>query len=83
MLNQALRGARMSPHPYEPTAQPLVQTSVRFPKPLLKRARIRCAVDEISLQGLLINALETELDRRDKVEERHARKPGRTATLDK
>jgi hypothetical protein len=44
------------------------QTSVRFPRTLLKRARIRAATDEISLQALLISALDAELDRRDKLE---------------
>ena len=58
----------------------LAQTSVRFPKPLLKRARIRTKVDEISLQALLIEALEAELDRRDRVDERRARRRTQPAT---
>jgi hypothetical protein len=59
-------------------AEDLTQTSVRFPKPLLKRARIRTKVDEISLQALLIQALETELDRRDKLDERRDRRRAQT-----
>ena len=51
-------------------SEAMAQTSVRFPRPLLKRARIRAATDEISLQALLIAALDAELDRRDKTEAR-------------
>jgi hypothetical protein len=47
----------------------MAQTSVRFPRPLLKRARVRAATDEITLQALLIAALDAELERRDKHEE--------------
>ena len=47
----------------------MAQTSVRFPRPLLKRARVRAATDEITLQALLIAALDAELARRDKHEE--------------
>lgn len=64
------------PRPAE--AEPLAQTSVRFPKPLIKRARIRAATDEISLQQLMVRALESELDRRDKVEQRRARRAADT-----
>jgi hypothetical protein len=42
---------------------------VRFPRPLLKRARVRAATDEITLQALLIAALDAELARRDRQEE--------------
>jgi hypothetical protein len=83
LLDEKLRGAGMPPRPHQLTAAPLAQTSVRFPKPLLKRARIRCATDEISLQRLLICALETELDRRDRAEERHARRTGGAAGVEK
>ena len=48
----------------------MAQTSVRFPRTLLKRARIRAATDEVSLQALLISALDAELERRDKLEAR-------------
>ena len=59
----------------------MAQTSVRFPRTLLKRARIRAATDEVSLQALLISALDAELDRRDRVEARKtARRGTRTAT---
>ncbi|MDW3212632.1 MAG: hypothetical protein R8G01_01440 [Ilumatobacteraceae bacterium] len=50
----------------------MAHTSVRFPKSLIKRARIRAAIDEISLQDLLACALEAELDRREKAEARKA-----------
>ena len=50
----------------------MLQTSVRFPRALLKRARIRAATDEISLQALLIGALDAELERRDKLEARRS-----------
>lgn len=54
--------------------EPLVRTSVRFPRDVLKRARIRAATDECSLQSLLITALETELAKRDKAEATRARR---------
>lgn len=53
-------------------AEPMAHTSVRFPKSLIKRARIRAAIDEVSLQDLLACALEAELDRREKAEARKA-----------
>ena len=65
----------MPPRPQQAGSEPMAQTSVKFPRPLLKRARIRAATDEISLQALLITALEAELDRRDKTDaRRHARR---------
>jgi hypothetical protein len=54
----------------QPVVQPMTQTTVRFPQPLLKRARIRAAVDEITLQALLVEALDAELSRREKKDER-------------
>lgn len=48
----------------------MVQTTVRFPHALLKRARVRAANDEITLQTLLIAALDTELARLDQRDER-------------
>jgi hypothetical protein len=78
MIDEALRGARM-PRSRQPTAEPLSQTSVRFPKPLIKRARIRAIVDEISLQELLVCALEAELDRRDKADTSRERRTSRPA----
>src|SRR5262245_59916044 len=63
-------GARMTPRPKTAGADELAQTSVRFPRPLLKRARIRAATDEISFQALLISALDAELERREKIEAR-------------
>lgn len=69
----------MPSRPRRTAAEPLAQTSVRFPKPLIRRARIRAATDEISLQQLLVCALECELDRRDKVQERQARRAAGTA----
>ena len=38
--------------------EPMAQTTVRFPRALLKRARIRAATDEVTLQALLIHALD-------------------------
>jgi hypothetical protein len=62
----------------------MAQTSVRFPRSLLKRARIRAATDEISLQSLLIAALDTELDRRDKTDaRRQARRAAHNGTAAK
>ena len=60
----------MPPRRQHPGSEAMAQTSVRFPRALLKRARIRAATDEISLQALLIAALDAELDRRDKTEAR-------------
>ena len=60
--------------------QPMAQTTVRFPRALLKRARIRAATDEVTLQALLINALDRELTRREKLEARRdARRSKRRA----
>ena len=50
--------------------EPMAQTTVRFPRTLLKRARVRAATDEITIQALLIGALETELCRREKADAR-------------
>lgn len=61
----------------------LARTTIRLPRPLLKRARIRCVNDELSLQALVACALETELDRRDKGEELRTRRRTSTATIDK
>ena len=61
-------------------AEPMAQTTVRFPHSLLKRARIRAATDEVTLQSLLIAALDTELTRRDKGDaRRQARRADRQA----
>jgi hypothetical protein len=64
------------PRSRQPTAEPLSQTSVRFPKALIKRARIRAINVETSLQELLVCALEAELDRRDAADKRAAGRPG-------
>ena len=42
--------------------EPMAQTTVRFPRALLKQARIRAATDEVTLQALLIHALDRELE---------------------
>lgn len=53
-------------------AEPLARTTVRLPRPLLKRARIRCVTDDLTLQSLVACALATELDRLDRAEQRKA-----------
>ena len=63
-------------------AEPLARTTVRLPRPLLKRARIRCVTDELTLQSLVALALETELDRRDKAEHRQAHRITSATTTD-
>ncbi len=61
--------------------EPMAQTTVRFPRALLKQARIRAATDEVTLQALLIHALDAELKRREKAEaRRRARRSGRRAS---
>ena len=71
----------MSPRPKASDAEPMVQTTVRSPRSLLKRARIRAATDEITLQALLIAALDAELTRRERADERRqARRSDRRAT---
>lgn len=80
MIDTAPRGARMS---HQPTAQPLAHTTVRLPKALLKRARIRCVNDEMSLQAFVACAIEAELDRRDSAEQRPTRKNTNTAEIEK
>jgi hypothetical protein len=58
----------------------MAQTTVRFPRAMLKEARIRAATDEITLQALLIGALDAELRRREKAEaRRRARRSERRA----
>ena len=48
----------------------MAQTTVRFPRSLLKRARIRAATDEVTMQALLIHALDAELKRREQADAR-------------
>ena len=69
----------MTPRPKRGGVDELAQTSVRFPRPLLKRARIRAATDEISFQALLISALDTELERRERVDARRARRSSKVS----
>lgn len=64
-------------------AEPLARTTVRLPRPLLKRARIRCVTDELTLQSLVASALETELDRRDRAEQRQTRRATGAATINR
>lgn len=71
----------MSPAADRSEAEPLARTTVRLPRSLLKRARIRCVTDELTLQSLVASALETELDRRDKAEQRQARRATSAATI--
>ena len=71
----------MPPRPNSSEAEPMAQTTVRFPRSLLKRARIRAATDEITLQALFIAALDTELTRREKADARRVlRRSDRQAT---
>ncbi len=71
----------MPPRPNLSAVKPMAQTTVRFPRSLLKRARIRAATDEITLQALLIAALDTELTRREKADARRLhRRSERRAT---
>lgn len=68
----------MPPRSKSTERAPMAQTTVRFPRALLKRARIRAATDEVTMQALLIHALGAELDRRDKAEaRRQARRSNR------
>ena len=70
----------MPPPPRMSDTEPMAQTTVHFPRTLLKRARVRAATDEITLQALLIAALDIELGRRDKVDaRREARRSDRLA----
>lgn len=66
----------MPPRPRIEAVEPTVQTTVRFPHSLLKRARVRAAVDEVTLQSLVIAGLDAELARRDR---RDKRRRSRTA----
>ena len=71
----------MPPRPTPSDFEPMAQTTVRFPRAMLKRARIRAATDEVTLQSLLIKALDAELKRRDKAEARRkARRSDRHAS---
>lgn len=71
----------MPPRPKSSDVEPMTQTTARFPRALLKRARIRAATDELTLQALLIVALDTELARREKADAlRQARRSDRRET---
>lgn len=70
------RGGRTPPRSRATPPEPMAQTTVRFPRAMLKQARIRAATDEVTLQALLIDALDAELRRREKLEAR--RRVGRT-----
>ena len=61
-------------------SEPMAQTTARFPKEMLRQARIRAATDEITLQSLLIQALDRELTRRDKLQARRASRRSRRRT---
>lgn len=67
----------------QPGAEQLARTTVRLPRPLLKRARIRAVTDEVSLQSFVATAIEAELDRREKLEQRHGGRAAGTATSEK
>lgn len=60
----------MPPRSRTDATEPTVQTTVRFPHSLLKRARVRAAVDEVTLQSLVIAGLDAELGRRDRRDDR-------------
>ena len=71
----------MPPRTKSADQEPMAQTTVRFPRALLKQARIRAATDEVTLQALLIHALDAELKRREKAEaRRRTRRSGRRAS---
>ncbi len=71
----------MPPRTKSADQEPMAQTTVRFPRPLLKQARIRAATDEVTLQALLIHALDAELKRREKdAARRRVRRPDRSAS---
>ena len=67
----------MPPRTKSAGREPMAQTTVRFPRAMLKQARIRAATDEVTLQALLIRALDVELKRREKAE---VRRSGRRAS---
>ena len=71
----------MRPRTKTADQEPMAQTTVRFPRALLKQARIRAATDEVTLQALLIHALDRELKRRENAEaRRRVRRSGRRAS---
>lgn len=69
-ITPSARRAAVPPRPRIDATEPTVQTTVRFPHSLLKRARVRAAVDEVTLQSLVIAGLDAELDRRDRRDDR-------------
>ncbi len=60
----------MPPRSKPSERESMAQTTVRFPRAMLKRARIRAATDEVTLQALLIHALDAELKHRERAEAR-------------
>lgn len=49
-----------------PDHEPMVQTTIRLPRSLLKQARLRAVTDDITLQALVANAVAAELARRER-----------------
>jgi len=64
------RRTRMASRSQLAADEPMAQTTIRFPQSLLKRARVRAATDELSLQALMNAALAAELERREVQDER-------------
>ena len=56
--------------PRRPTDPNQVNTTVRLPKDMLHRARVRAAKDDTTITALLAEGLELVLDRRDTIEQR-------------
>jgi hypothetical protein len=60
--------------------EPMAQTTIRLPRSLLKQARLRAVTDDITLQALVVEAIASELSRRETTGTRRrspSRRPGR------
>lgn len=66
----------MPPKPRRNPDHPLTRTTVRLPPDLLKAAQIRAIHEDLSLQDLVAGALERELQRLDRRDQRRRPRSG-------
>ena len=70
------RESNVPPKPRRNPDQPLTRTTVRLRPNLLKAAQIRAIHEDLSLQDLVAAALERELQRLDRRDQRRRPHPG-------
>jgi DNA-binding protein YbaB len=60
----------MPKRPRDQFDEEIINTSIRLPKSMLNRAKIQAIHDDVTLQSLILAALNAELDRREKAMDR-------------